>query len=94
VAGFLGCGLTYTYDVTEMVRFVMSTSQGPFPMDTTYTRQDAPPGGTRMTLRNRGEPAGCSKVAAPMMATAMRMANRKDLARLKALLEARGTATR
>ena len=39
-----------------------------------------------MTLRNRGEPAGFSKVAAPLMARAMRRANRKDLAALRAVL--------
>ena len=38
-------------------------------------------------VRNRGEPAGSSRVAAPLMATAMRRANRKDLAKLKATLE-------
>ena len=43
--------------------------------------------GTLMTLRNRGRPAGFSKLLAPIMATAIRRANRKDLARLKALLE-------
>jgi hypothetical protein len=43
--------------------------------------------GTRMTLRNRGEPAGFSKMVAPFMAAAMRRANRKDLARLRAVLE-------
>jgi hypothetical protein len=41
-----------------------------------------------MTLRNRGEPSGFSKLAAPALAAAMRRANRKDLARLKDILEA------
>jgi hypothetical protein len=72
-------------------RFAMSTAEGPFPMETTYTWQEASNGGTKMVLRNRGEPSGFSKLAAPMMASAMRRANRKDLARLKALLEARTT---
>jgi hypothetical protein len=40
-----------------------------------------------MTLRNRGEPTGFSKVATPLLAASMRRANRKDLARLKAILE-------
>jgi hypothetical protein len=44
-----------------------------------------------MTLRNRGEPSGFAKVGAPMMAAAMRRANRKDLERLKTLLEAPGS---
>jgi hypothetical protein len=91
VARFLGRELAYTYEVKDIVpgeRFVMSTAEGPFPMETTYTWHDTPTGATRMVLRNRGEPSGFSKLAAPMMATAMRRANRKDLARLKAVLEA------
>ena len=40
-----------------------------------------------MTLRNRGEPAGFAKLAAPLMAIAIRRANRKDLASLRARLE-------
>lgn len=93
-AAFLGRGLEYTYEVREHVpgeRFVMSTQQGPFPMRTTYEFSDAPGGGTRMTLRNDGEPTGFSKVGAPLMANAMRRANRKDLERLKAVLESRPT---
>jgi len=89
-ARFLGRRLAYTYEVRELVpdeRFVMSTAEGPFPMETTYTWSDAPSGGTTMTLRNRGEPSGFSKVAAPVLAGAMRRANRKDLERLKSLLE-------
>jgi uncharacterized membrane protein len=90
VARFLGRRLEYTYEIRELVpgdRLVMSTADGPFPMETTYTWAETPAGGTRMTLRNRGEPSGFSKVAAPAMARAMRRANRKDLERLKAILE-------
>jgi hypothetical protein len=92
VAQFLGRRLAYTYQVHEFLadeRFVMSTAEGPFPMETTYTWRDQPSGGTIMTLRNRGEPTGFSKLAAPILASAMRRANRKDLARLKAILESR-----
>lgn len=91
VAQFLGRRLSYTYQVKELVqgeRLVMSTAEAPFPMETTYVWEDTANGGTRMTLRNRGKPSGFSRVAAPMMAPAMRRANRKDLARLKTILEA------
>jgi hypothetical protein len=90
VARFLGRRLAYTYEIRELVpreRLVMSTSAGPFPMETTYEWSDADGGGTRMTLRNRGEPSGFAKVGAPVLAAAMRRANRKDLERLKAILE-------
>lgn len=89
VAQFLGRRLAYTYEVIEHVpgvRFVMRTAQGPFPMETTYTWVDDG-AGTRMTLRNAGEPSGFAKVSAPMMAAAMRRANGKDLALLKKVLE-------
>ena len=93
VASFLGRRLEYTYEVREWApgeRFVMSTAKGPFPMETTYT-WSATTDGTHMTLRNRGEPSGFSGLAAPVMARSMHSANRKDLARLKAILEAEGT---
>jgi ligand-binding SRPBCC domain-containing protein len=94
VAQFLGRRLVYTYEVAEMAvgeRFVMRTADGPFPMETTYTFADTGPERTRVSLRNRGNPTGFAKLTAPMLAAAMRRANGKDLARLKAILE-RGTA--
>jgi Polyketide cyclase / dehydrase and lipid transport len=93
VARFLGRRLEYVYEVVELAereRLVMRTADGPFPMETTYTWADTADGGTAMTLRNRGEPAGFARVAAPVMARAMRRANEKDLGRLKRLLEAAG----
>ena len=96
VASFTGRELVYTYEVTDWVpgsRLVMRTAQGPFPMETTYTWEPAVGGRTRMTLRNRGMPAGFSRWLAPFMAAAMRRANRKDLAMLKRLLEAERART-
>jgi uncharacterized membrane protein len=90
VAHFLGRRLTYTYELVEFipgVRLVMRTSEGPFPMETTYTWESNADGTTRMTLRNRGTPSGFSVWVAPLMAMAMRRANRKDLALLKKQLE-------
>jgi len=90
VARFLGRRLAYTYEVETWVpgeQLVMSTREGPFTMETTYTWSDATGGGTRMTLRNRGEPTGFSRISGPVMAAAMRRANQKDLAKLKRILE-------
>ncbi len=93
VAQFLGRRLEYTYEVIEHApgeRFVMRTAEGPFPMQTTYVWHDTPAAGTRMLLRNSGEPSGFGKLAAPMLGAAMRRANAKDLRRLKAILERDG----
>lgn len=90
VARFLGRTLRYTYELVEWEpgqRLVMRTQQGPFPMETTYTWSVTESGSTHMKLRNRGEPAGFSKLMAPIMQPAMRRANRKDLAKLKKILE-------
>ncbi|HEY3528141.1 MAG TPA: SRPBCC family protein [Nocardioides sp.] len=90
VARFLGRTLSYTYEVVDLEpgeRLVMRTAEGPFPMETTYTWEPAGPDSTRMTLRNRGTPSGFAAVGAPVMAAAMRRANKKDLSRLKEILE-------
>ena len=86
VAHFLGRPLAYTYEIIDFIpgeRMVMRTAEGPFPMETTCTWKTRSESQTRMTLRNRGEPGGFSKVVTPFMAAAMRRATRKDLARLK-----------
>jgi uncharacterized membrane protein len=92
VAQFLGRRLAYTYEVAELEpgsHLVMRTADGPFPMETTYTWTAIDDTHTRMTLRNRGEPAGFGRVAAPAMAAALRRANRKDLVNIKRIIEER-----
>ena len=89
-AQFLGRQLAYTYEILEWApgqKLVMRTADGPFPMETTYEWQAVDPDATRMTLQNRGNPSGFSKIAAPFMAWAMRRANQKDLKLLKGILE-------
>jgi uncharacterized membrane protein len=90
VAYFLGRRLAYTYEIAEHrpgELLVMRTQEGAFPMETTYTWAEESSSTTRMTLRNAGEPSGFSAITAPVMVAAMRRANRKDLASLKAILE-------
>ena len=94
IAQFLGKQLAYTYEITELIpgqRLVMRTAEGPFPMETTYTWAVTEAGATHMTLRNRGTPSGFSKLAAPLIARAMRKANTKDLALLKKLMESQAS---
>lgn len=90
VARFLGRRLAYTYEVRELIpdeRLVMSTSDGPFAMETTYEWEDTETGNTKMSLRNRGRPSGFANIASPMMTRAMRRANQNDLSRIKQILE-------
>ncbi|MEP6846278.1 MAG: SRPBCC family protein [Panacibacter sp.] len=89
VAHFMRRKLSYTYEVVEMTdkKFVMKTAQGPFPMQTSYEWEALDADHTKMILNNTGYQTGFSKIYAPFMAMMMRRANRKDLQRLKQILE-------
>jgi hypothetical protein len=89
-AAFLGKKLVYTYKINEFrpnSKLIMSTANGPFPMETTYIWEKLSANETRMILINRGTPSGFTKFLTPFMEYAMKNANRKDLKRLKSLLE-------
>jgi hypothetical protein len=91
-ATFLGKRLVYTYEVIEhepSAHLTMRTAQGPFPMTTSYTWSPVGADATRMTLRNHGEPAGFSRLTAPLVSFAMRRAMTQDLAKLAEILESR-----
>lgn len=90
VAKFMGKELAYVYEIVEFVpdeKMVMRTADGPFPMETIYTWEATVNGQTKMTLRNRGQPKGFSKFFSFMMVPMMRKANRKDLKKIKEILE-------
>jgi hypothetical protein len=87
---FLGRRLEYSYEVVSFDagrRLVMRTAEGPFPMETTYEWSEAGPSATRMTLGNRGSPAGFSRLLTPLLAARVQRENRADLAQLKQILE-------
>ena len=69
-------------------RYAMSRAEGPFPMETVYSWEDIGGGGTRMTLQSSGHPRGLSLLLAPLLRSSMKHSGRKDLARLKTILEA------
>lgn len=72
----------FTYQVTEYVpgeSLVMSSTSGPFPMETSYRFSDTEAGGTKVELRNVAHDDD--------MVAALQIDNRQDLAHLKEILE-------
>jgi hypothetical protein len=90
IAEFLGRRLEYIYEIADYIpgqKLVMKTADGPFPMETTYTWESINGNQTRMTLRNKGVPSGFSKIFVPFMSLLMKKANKKDLTKIKKILE-------
>ena len=90
VANFMGKKLSYTYEIVELIsgkKLRMKTVEGLFPMETTYTWEIVDDKTTLMTLRNSGNPKGFSILVAPLIAVMMKKANKKDLNKIKEILE-------
>lgn len=89
-ADFLGRTLDYVYEVVELTpdeQVAMRTTEGPFPMRTTYTWRPLSDRACHMAMRNEGEPSGFAVLASPFIGRAMRRAMRQDLVDLKRILE-------
>lgn len=89
-ARFMGRTLSYVYEIVEWVpleHLKMKSVSGPFPMTTRYSFRSLDEQTTRVTIQNTGGPKGLSRLFSRFIAWMMKRANRKDLKRLKELLE-------
>lgn len=90
VARFLGRTFAYTIDVTEVEplrRIEMTTSAGPFPMTVSYLFDEVD-GGTRFSIRNRGEPGRWFALVGGLLAGAVQRQVQLDVDTLRDLLTA------
>jgi uncharacterized membrane protein len=89
VASFLGKRIEYVNEVVEHEpgrRLVMRSIEAPFPMTVAYEFEDAD-GGSRMRIRTQGDASGFYRLAAPLLARAVKRGLVRDLRQLKANLE-------
>jgi uncharacterized membrane protein len=91
VASFLGRRLEYVNEVVEHEpgrRLLMRSVKAPFPMTVTYEFEDAGARDARVRIRAQGDASGYYRLAAPLLAAAVRRSIAGDLRRLKKILEA------
>lgn len=89
VASFMGKRIDYVLRVADLQPgrlLEMRSVKAPFPMQVTYSFDDAP-GGTVTSVRVQGEPASMYKIAGPMLARQTRRSVGSDLRTLKNLME-------
>lgn len=82
--------LQHVYEVVEIIpgqKIIMRTRSNGMKMETTFGWQAVNENTTCMTLRSRGIPGAFSKTIAPLLKLAIRKASRRNLKRLKRLLE-------
>ena len=91
VAKFLGKRIEYINEIIEYDPaglLVMRSIKGPFPMTIRYQFEDAS-GGTLARIHVQGESSGFYKLAAPLLARAVKGNVKNDLETLKDLLESK-----
>jgi len=91
-AAFLGKRIDYLMEIAEFApreRIVMRSVRAPFPMRVTYRLEDAA-GSTRMAIRVEGDASGFYRLAAPLLARAVKAGINRDLANLRSRLEGEG----
>lgn len=89
VTRFLGRRFGYQYEVVaaEGDSFVELSVEQPFPMHIRYELRETP-AGTHASIRARGEASGFFRLASPLLARMVRRNIGRDLALLKARVEA------
>jgi len=90
VTQFLGKRFNYTYEVYDYVpgkHLFMKTNHKPFQMETRYTWVATHSNGTKMTLQNLGNPQGFASIAYPLVRMMINRQNKRDLKKLKSILE-------
>ena len=90
VASFMGKHIEYVLEIvgwTPQTLMAMRSVKGSFPMEVTYSFEDAP-GGTLARINVKGGPGGFLKLVGPLMAMGVKKNITKDLKNLKRLMEA------